>query len=118
MNYIILLVLLVIDLIVFFKLLEEKPTPPKSDPNPISGGEEIRATMWVVEEVEEPAPTPEELKERFRVTVKERRKAWEESFVWNEEDNLYRYREKHGLISAEELTHLNKSKFSLRLFSF
>ena len=69
MNYIILLVLLVIDLIVFFKLLEEKPTPPKSDPKPISGGEEIRATMWVVEEVEEPAPTPEELKDRLKCSI-------------------------------------------------
>lgn len=111
------LVLIVLDLIVLWKLLdvkeEGKPSPTAC--TVVNIEERPRRVKPIA--VEEEEVDLEEIKEAFRLKVIRRRKAWEREYIWNEEDNLYRYRLKHGIISEDMEDNNTIEDFNRGLFS-
>lgn len=112
------ILLILIDILVLWKLLNTKdtPTPTKAVDNVVYIQSRPRrvvpAEILAVEEVD-----LEELKEELRIKFLERRKAWERDFIWNNEDNLRKFRVKHG-IPVEDLDHTKGIKsFEEGLFS-
>lgn len=114
------LVLIVLDLIVLWKLLdvkeEGKPSPTACKVVNIEERPR-RVVPAEVLAVEEEEVDLEEIKEAFRLKVIRRRKAWERKYIWNEEDNLYKYRLKHGIISEDMEDNNTIEDFNRGLFS-
>lgn len=116
-----LVLLLVIDLLVLKKLLESKeevsPTPTANKVVYIERPRRVVPAVVPVEEEEEEdlEELKERLKEEFRLKIIERRKAWERQYIWNEEDNIERFRVKHGIKPVEKVNNtVNGGLYSLR----
>lgn len=119
-----LVLLLVIDLLVLKKLLESKeevsPTPTASKVVYIERPRRVVPAVAPVEEEEDLEELKERLKEEFRLKVQADIKAWVNSYVWDKEDNLVRFKLKNGIITEEEAKNSIKYKsmsdglFSLR----
>lgn len=94
------LLLIVLDLIVLWKLLdvkeEGKPSPTACKVVNIEERPR-RVVPAEVLAVEEEEVDLEEIKEALRIKFIERRKAWERDYIWNKEDNLRNFRLKHGI---------------------
>lgn len=103
------LVLIVLDLIVLWKLLdvkeEGKPSPTACKVVNIEERPR-RVVPAEVLAVEEEEVDLEEIKEALRIKFIERRKAWERDYIWNKEDNLRNFRLKHG-IPVEDIVDTN-----------
>lgn len=113
------ILLILVDILVLWKLLNTKdtPTPTKAVDNVVYIQSRPRRVVPAVVPVEEEEVDLEEIKEALRIKFRERRKAWERDFIWNNEDNLRKFRVKHG-IPVEGLEHNKGIKsFEEGLFS-
>ena len=111
------ILLLVIDLLVLKKLLEGiSPTPTANKVVYIKERpRRVVPAVVPVEEEEDLEELKERLKEEFRLKVQADIKAWVNSYVWDTEANIERFRIKHGIKPVEQVNNTdNGGLFSLR----
>lgn len=110
--------LLVLDLLVLWKLLDVKETAIPTARKVVSIDSNLDVKEYTpVRIFQEEEETFEEMKEAFRLKIIERRKAWIESEIFNTEDNLRKFQLKNGIITEEYVYISNKSNFNNGLFS-